>query len=105
MTAQIVGEEFTTIRSGKVYQVWGGEPTSGTWWAVQVVPVQFPDTNYFLTTPDGAQVEQACIIACQRRPEDGKWQWCHLPPTTKRLFGDLLFAANIRGVWAYIIEE
>jgi hypothetical protein len=98
-------EELTAVRNGMRYELHDEPPASGTWWAVRSVPVEFPGNDFFRTTCRGEQVEQACIVCCQRRHEDGLWQWCALTPAAKSVFGNLVFDYGKRNTWMYISES
>jgi hypothetical protein len=96
--------EILAIRPGCKYEMYTDEPEDGTWWAVMATPVCFPGDHHAIT-PDGAPVECAAIIACERRKDNGLWVWCHLSQAAKRLFCDIIFDNQLQiGKWYYCKE-
>jgi hypothetical protein len=97
-------EEVLAVRPGCEYHLWETEPTSGHWWAVSLVPRTFPGPHHPVTL-DGHSVEQFVVAICERRRDDGTWQWCHATPACKRIFGDLLLDNTTqRDTWFYVLE-
>ena len=98
-------DEVTAIRGGYSYTIQDTVPTSGVWWAVKLVPTSFPSDDFHPITRDGADVIQACVIACQRRTDNGLWQWCHLTMAAKRIWGDLIYDnGGTMDIWYYVVE-
>jgi len=97
--------EYVGIRSQFIYELHTEEPTDyPVWFAVKLVPVVFPGAHQ-LKTDDDELVKQACVICCERRADNGLWQWCHLTIAAKRVFGDLLIDYGKPNHWYYIVEK
>ena len=104
MTFQVESPEIVALRNGCQYELYEDEPESGTWWAIQVMPCKFPG-QWHPTTEAGVPVCCAAIVACERRPDNGLWQWCHLSIMAKQVFGGLLLDNQMAaGVWYYVLE-
>ncbi len=98
--------EQISLRPGRSYVVYREEPSFlPNWWAVRLVPVEFPPGEIVPQTPDGAPVEQYCVIAAEKQKTTGKWLWSHLSPCAKRLFGDLIMNNDLeKDCWWYVAE-
>jgi len=100
-------EDAVSLRPNCTYTLLDTEPEGGRYWAICIVPVEFPTDDYVERAGDGSPVELAVMAAAQRRPDlGGGWTWCTLSPTAKHVFGDMLFKAQPKThKWSYMLEE
>jgi len=104
MTKTYELDEMLAVRPGCEYELRETEPPRGRWWAVALVPRAFPGPHH-ATTRDNQDVQPFVVAICERRRDNGLWQWCHPTTSCKRLFDDLLLDYTTqRDRWFYVVE-
>lgn len=96
--------EVFALRENESLQLWTERPESGRFVAVMARTVEMPPgARSPVRTSDGAQVEQAAIVAAEWSAKHQHWHWVRLSSPSKELIGDMLFDNGAeRDRWYYL---